>query len=138
MLVPERRDSLGGRTLKLAVVVLPARGARVEPDPLVFFNGGPGLSTTDAAAYASWALDTLRHTRDVVLVDMRGTGHDAPLACDLYDDGGRIAPYVAPMFPVARVRECAARLAARADAIHDRSCRPGISTTCEPPSTSTA
>jgi pimeloyl-ACP methyl ester carboxylesterase len=115
MLVPERRDAPGGRGLKLGVVVLPARGARVEPDPLVFFNGGPGLSTTDAAAYASWALDTLRHTRDLVLVDMRGTGNDAPLACDLYDDRGRIAPYVEPMFPVARVRECAARLAARAD-----------------------
>jgi pimeloyl-ACP methyl ester carboxylesterase len=115
MLVPERRDAPGGRALRLEVVVLPARGERVEPDPLVFFNGGPGLSTTDAAAYASWALDTLRHTRDLVLVDMRGTGHDAPLACDLYDDGGRITPYVERMFPVARVRECAVRLSARAD-----------------------
>jgi pimeloyl-ACP methyl ester carboxylesterase len=115
MLVPERRDTPGGRTLKLRVVVLPARGGHVEPDPVVFFDGGPGLSTTDAAAYASWALDTLRHTRDLVLVDMRGTGDDAPLACDLYEDAGRIAPYVEPMFPVARVRACAARLAARAD-----------------------
>lgn len=115
MLVPERRDAPGGRTIELDVLVLPARGARVEPDPLVFFNGGPGLSTTDAAAYASWALDTLRHTRDLLLVDMRGTGHAAPLACDLYDDGGRIALYLEPMFPVARVRECAMRLTSRAD-----------------------
>jgi len=115
MVVPERRDIPGGRTLRLSVVVLPARGSPVEPDPLVFFNGGPGLSTTDAAAYASWALDTLRHTRDLVLVDMRGTGHDAPLICDLYDDHDRIAPYLQPMFPVARVRECAKRLSPRAD-----------------------
>jgi pimeloyl-ACP methyl ester carboxylesterase len=115
MRVPERRDVSGGRMLMLDVMVLPARGARVDPDPLVFFNGGPGLSTTAYAAYASWALDTLRHTRDLLLVDMRGTGRTAPLACDLYDDGGRIAPFVEPMFPVARVRACAARLAARAD-----------------------
>jgi pimeloyl-ACP methyl ester carboxylesterase len=115
MLVPERRDRPGGRMLELRVMVLPARGARVDPDPLVFFNGGPGLSTTAYAGYASWALDTLRHTRDLLLVDMRGTGDDAPLVCDLYGDGNRLAPYLQPMFPLARVRECAATLSRRAD-----------------------
>src|SRR5690242_16479290 len=115
MLVPERRDRSNGRAIKLSVMVLPARGARVEPDPLVFFNGGPGLSTIAYAGYASWALDTLRHTRDLLLVDMRGTGDDAPLTCELYGDGNSLLPYVEPMFPVARVRECAANLSARAD-----------------------
>jgi pimeloyl-ACP methyl ester carboxylesterase len=115
MLVPERRDRPDGRMLELRVMILPARGARVEPDPLVFFNGGPGLSTMAYAGYASWALDTLRHTRDLLLVDMRGTGNNAPLACDLYRDGNRLAPYLEPMFPLARVRECAAALSRRAD-----------------------
>jgi pimeloyl-ACP methyl ester carboxylesterase len=115
MLVPERRDRPNGRAIKLGVMVLPARGARVDPDPLVFFNGGPGLSTIAYAGYASWALDTLRHTRDLLLVDMRGTGDDAPLTCDLYGDGNRLAPYLEPMFPIARVRECVAKLSARAD-----------------------
>jgi pimeloyl-ACP methyl ester carboxylesterase len=115
MLVPERRDRPDGRMLELRVMILPARGARVDPDPLVFFNGGPGLSTTAYAGYASWALDTLRHTRDLLLVDMRGTGNNAPLACDLYRDGNRLAPYLEPMFPLARVRECAAALSRRAD-----------------------
>jgi pimeloyl-ACP methyl ester carboxylesterase len=115
MLVPERRDRPDGRMLELRVMILPARGARVEPDPLVFFNGGPGLSTMAYAGYASWALDTLRHTRDLLLVDMRGTGNIAPLACDLYRDGNRLAPYLEPMFPLARVRECAAALSRRAD-----------------------
>ena len=115
MVVLENRDRPNGRLLELGVMVLPARGGRVEADPLVFFNGGPGLSTIAYAGYASWALDSLRHTRDLLLVDMRGTGDDAPLTCDLYGDGNRIAPYLEPMFPIARVRECAAKLSARAD-----------------------
>ncbi|MEP6491320.1 MAG: alpha/beta fold hydrolase [bacterium] len=115
IVVPEHRGSVGGRELYLGVMVLPARGATVEPDPLVFFNGGPGISTTAYAAYASGALDALRGSRDLLLVDMRGTGNDEPLTCDLYENGGRIAPYLQPMFPIARVRECAARLSRRAD-----------------------
>jgi pimeloyl-ACP methyl ester carboxylesterase len=112
--VPERHDVPGARVLRLAVMVLPARGSRVKPDPLVFFDGGPGLAATHAAAYASWALDKARIDRDLLLVDMRGTGDDAPLACHLYD-GGRTAPYLGPMFPIDRVRACATRLRGRAD-----------------------
>jgi len=75
--------------LALQVMVLPARGAVREPEPLVFFNGGPGAPTVVYAGYASWALSTLRETHDLLLVDMRGTGEPAPLACNLYEDHAR-------------------------------------------------
>ena len=46
---------------------------------------------------------------------MRGTGDSAPLACGLYDDAGRVAPYLAPMFPIGPVRHCLDRLRRTAD-----------------------
>jgi pimeloyl-ACP methyl ester carboxylesterase len=101
--------------LPLHVMLLPARGPRREREPLVFFNGGPGAPTIDYANYASWALSSLRDTHDLLLVDMRGTGEPAPLACDLYDDHGRLAPFLAPYWPLDRVRACAARLSKRFD-----------------------
>jgi pimeloyl-ACP methyl ester carboxylesterase len=114
--VLERRDGpANGRAISLRVMVLPARGSGVAPDPLVFFNGGPGLSTVAYASYASRALDALRATHDLLLVDMRGTGDTDDLACDLYLAGGRLAPYLQSMFPAHGVRDCAERLAHRAD-----------------------
>ncbi len=113
--VLEDRTKPRGRRLGLRVMVLPARGGPVEPEPLVFLNGGPGASTVAAAPYASWALETLRDTHDLLLADMRGTGGSGALDCHLYDDGGRMTAFLAPMFPIVRVRECAERLARHAD-----------------------
>jgi pimeloyl-ACP methyl ester carboxylesterase len=114
--VAERRDGPpGDRTIALPVMVLPARNGAPASVPLVFLNGGPGLSTIAYARYASWALDVLRDTHDLLLVDMRGTGGPDALPCNLYKGHGHLAPYIEPMFPLARVRECAARLARHAD-----------------------
>jgi pimeloyl-ACP methyl ester carboxylesterase len=113
--VPEDRTKPEGRRIALRAMVLPARSSVVEPEPLVFLNGGPGLSAADYAAYASSALDELRDTHDILLVDMRGTGSSSPLACNLYDDDGHLAPFLAPMFPTDRVRECLGRLRRTAD-----------------------
>jgi pimeloyl-ACP methyl ester carboxylesterase len=101
--------------LPLHVMLLPAHGPRRKRDPLVFFNGGPGAPTIAYAGYASWALSSLRDTHDLLLVDMRGTGEPAPLACDLYEDHGRLAPYLAPYWPLDRVRACAAQLSKHVD-----------------------
>ncbi|MEP6730164.1 MAG: alpha/beta fold hydrolase [bacterium] len=113
--VAEDRSIATGRRIDLHVMVLPARDRRISPAPLVFLDGGPGLSAIHDAAYASGVLADLRATHDLLLVDMRGTGKSNPLRCDLYDDDGRLAPYLAPMFPLVRVRECAKRLSTRAD-----------------------
>lgn len=112
--LPENRALRGGRVVRLDVVVLPALDS-ARDEPIVFLHGGPGLPATLADSYVEWALRPLRGTHDLVMVDMRGSGGDDRLVCDLYDDHGRIQPYLDPMFPIERVRACEARLAARAD-----------------------
>lgn len=111
--VPEARGHPGGRTLALRVVVLPARRHPAAPDPVVFLDGGPGRGAAADAGYPASELDALRDTRDLVLVDQRGTGRSAPLDCA--GDEGRLGPQLAASFPVAAVRACRAALAARAD-----------------------
>ncbi|HTJ22128.1 MAG TPA: alpha/beta hydrolase [Gemmatimonadaceae bacterium] len=112
--LPENRALRAGRVVRLDVVILPALDS-ARDEPILFLHGGPGLPATRADSYVEWALQPLRGTHDLVMVDMRGTGGDDRLVCDLYNDHGRIQPYLEPMFPIARVRACAARLAARAD-----------------------
>jgi pimeloyl-ACP methyl ester carboxylesterase len=113
--LPERRDRPGGRLVHLDIVVLPATSAARREEPIVFLDGGPGLAATDADHYVNWALAPERATHDLVMVDVRGTGGGERLSCDLYSDNGRLQPYLDPMFPPGRVRDCAAKLSARAD-----------------------
>ena len=113
--LPERRDKPSGRMVHLDVVILPARTSTNKAEPIVFLDGGPGLAATDADHYVNWALEPERDVHDLVMVDVRGTGGNERLSCDLYSDAGRLQPYLDPMFPVDRVRACAAQLSARAD-----------------------
>jgi pimeloyl-ACP methyl ester carboxylesterase len=81
--VPEDRTAEGGRTIELNVVVLKARAAVAEPDPIFFLHGGPGAAATEAAPI--FAGSDLRQKRDIVLVDQRGTGKSSPLDCPVED-----------------------------------------------------
>jgi pimeloyl-ACP methyl ester carboxylesterase len=112
--VAENRALESGRKISLRVVVMPARGVARRP-PLFVLTGGPGLAATGLERYANAFLGGARQARDIVLVDQRGTGESAPLNCGLYDEGGRLQPYLDPMFPLARVRACQARLEKTAD-----------------------
>jgi pimeloyl-ACP methyl ester carboxylesterase len=112
--VYEHRARNSGRQIDLHVIVLPATDRQVAPDPIVWLTGGPGLAAADDPAGIARLFSRLRAHHDIVLVDQRGTGKSAPLQCALYDDG-RLQTYMDPMFPVAGVRACRARLAAVAD-----------------------
>jgi pimeloyl-ACP methyl ester carboxylesterase len=111
--VRENRAIAAGRELTLRVVVLPARGAPVDPVPVFLLTGGPGLGAAESPGYAAYVLDGVRDHRDVILVDQRGTGRSNPLECDLY--GNRLQALFDPMFPVDAVRRCRDALASRAD-----------------------
>jgi pimeloyl-ACP methyl ester carboxylesterase len=113
--LPENRSVPTGRTIHLAVLILPATDSLRKLEPIVFLHGGPGMPATRADDYVTYALGPSHARHDLVMVDMRGTGGDDALTCDLYADSGRMAPYLAPMFPLDLVRECAARLSRRAD-----------------------
>ena len=110
----ENRTTRQGRKIDLRVVVLPALGKDLAPDPIFEFAGGPG----DAAGNAvrGWAQDrAIRAHRDIVLVDQRGTGASHRLDCKVPKDPGDVQAYFEPTLPPAEVRRCRAELEATAD-----------------------
>lgn len=42
LVVPENRSKPGGRTLRLAVAIIPSETQPAAADPIVFITGGPG------------------------------------------------------------------------------------------------
>lgn len=83
--VPENRAAGTGRTIDLQVAVLPALRPETAPDPLFILAGGPGQGARDYGAFVQAAFKDVRRDRDIVLVDIRGTGGSNPLSCDLGD-----------------------------------------------------
>ncbi|HEX6137409.1 MAG TPA: alpha/beta hydrolase [Casimicrobiaceae bacterium] len=81
--VPEDRRRPEGRRLSIFVAVLPANTLSPKPDPLVLLAGGPGQAATTLGPFAA-QLAAVRRTRDIVLVDQRGSGRSSPLACPAF------------------------------------------------------
>ncbi len=79
-----------GRQIEVHFAVLPALARNKHPDPVFVFAGGPGQSAIDLAGSWSRLLARVSNRRDIVLVDQRGTGRSAKLAC----------PEVAPTVPL--------------------------------------
>ena len=89
LLVPEDRANPDGRSLHLGIVVVRARKAEYEPDPLFYIAGGPGnAATSPDIVYAVnnlfWEVNA---RRDIVFLDQRGTNGEHRLACELIPDG---------------------------------------------------
>lgn len=84
--VPEDRSVADGRVIELAVAVLPATTRSRVEDPLVFITGGPGQSALESFVTARGAFMRINRSRDIVLVDQRGTGRSNRLACPLAED----------------------------------------------------
>lgn len=83
--VPEDRAHPEGRKIDLRIAVVPALARAPAPDPLFLLAGGPGQAATEAIGPVLGAFERLRRTRDLVLVDQRGTGSSNALRCDLND-----------------------------------------------------
>jgi pimeloyl-ACP methyl ester carboxylesterase len=108
----EDRRAGSGRTIPLFVAVLPALGAPAAPDPLFVLAGGPGQAATGTAGFASRAFSGVRRDRDIVLVDLAGTGRSAALQCRMYPTARDL---VGDFYPVSQVRACRESLAQRTD-----------------------
>jgi pimeloyl-ACP methyl ester carboxylesterase len=80
--VPEDRAHPQGRHIDLHLAVIPALARDPAPDPLFLLAGGPGQAATEAFGPVLGAFERVRKTRDLVLVDQRGTGSSNPLRCD--------------------------------------------------------
>ena len=77
--VPLRADDPASPTLGLRVVVVPAVRPDPSPDPIYFLAGGPGQAATEVIALALPGLARSQRQRDLIFVDIRGTGASAPL-----------------------------------------------------------
>ena len=81
--VPEDRADPGGRSIDLRVAIIAALARSPAPDPLFLLAGGPGQAATEVLGNVVTALERVRRTRDLVLIDQRGTGASGALECQL-------------------------------------------------------
>jgi pimeloyl-ACP methyl ester carboxylesterase len=79
--VPVALERPGGTTLPLHVTVAPAFREAARADPLFILAGGPGEAGSDVLPLLSTAFRRVRATRDIVLIDQRGTGLSGRLDC---------------------------------------------------------
>jgi pimeloyl-ACP methyl ester carboxylesterase len=78
--VPEDHGKPDGRKIELAISWLPA-SKQAEPDPIFMLAGGPGQGARDSFPGIAPAFAEARKTRDIILLDQRGTGGSNPLKC---------------------------------------------------------
>lgn len=105
----ENRAAGSGRRIPLHIVVVPARAgdaSQRKADPLVYFDGGPGGSATGAAGWVSRLLRDVNGTRDLVFVDVRGTGRSAALECPAPSDDDALQAFFEPFLSEPYVRRC--------------------------------
>ena len=112
--VYENRATKKGRMISLNILVLPATGDKREPDPWVYFSGGPGSAATEDAAGLADVFKRIREHRDMLFVDQRGTGKSNGLDCPMYNPDD-LQSYLGYFFPVEDIRKCRPQLEAKAD-----------------------
>lgn len=111
--VYENREAQSGRTLILEVLVAKATGPLLDPEPVIYFQGGPGGSSVAAAPGIAEILAGTRQGRDLVFIDQRGTGNSNVLSCASLPSGEM--SLFGTLFPDDHVDACASKLAAIAD-----------------------
>ncbi|WP_229487813.1 alpha/beta fold hydrolase [Pseudoduganella lutea] len=70
-----------GKTITIHATIAPAFREAARADPLFVLAGGPGQAGSDILPIAQAAMRRVRATRDIVLVDQRGTGLSGKLDC---------------------------------------------------------
>ena len=108
LLVPENYAKPEGEKISINFVVLPAIDNSDNKTPLLFLAGGPGQAAAELAAGLRRVFNEVRKTRDLILIDQRGTGQSHPLQCEdaVTQDIYTITP---EEFSVKDIEECIAR-----------------------------
>jgi hypothetical protein len=88
--VPENRALANGRTISLRLAVVAARDGGTKPVPLVHITGGPGGSAIADAVRMLSTFSAVNESRDLVLVDQRGTGGSNRIECPLPRRGSKV------------------------------------------------
>lgn len=111
----ENRETKRGRQTDISVTVLEATTPNRQPDPLVFLQGGPGDAPSFNARFYSRVFANIRETRDLVLIDLRGTGKSAALTCPELSKPDATGLMDENLLNVDQVRACRTRLEQTAD-----------------------
>jgi pimeloyl-ACP methyl ester carboxylesterase len=106
----ENRAARTGRKIPLRVVVLPAQGTDRLPDPLIYFAGGPGDGSVEEGLFMAQQLAALRARRDVLLVDLRGTGKSGGLFCPELQGSQGVQGFLDNFLPTDKIHACRDRL----------------------------
>lgn len=116
--VPEDWSKPDGRKITLKIGVAASRAAEPQPDPMIFFAGGPGQSATESWPQIAAGFARLRERRDILFVDQRGTGGSNVLRCEFPDDEealGSLDVDASRDAQVAMARDCLAELSKTSD-----------------------
>jgi pimeloyl-ACP methyl ester carboxylesterase len=93
---PEDPDAPAGRSISIGFAISPAAARTRHDDPIFVFAGGPGQAATDTAATVQGIFSRLNAGRDIVYVDLRGTGRSNALSCRPRDHGEDLAGNLDP------------------------------------------
>ena len=113
--VYEDRDRQQGRKIPLNIVVLPATGKSKMADPLFYFSGGPGEGATNEIELTFQTWSEINVNRDIVLVDVRGTGHSNPLSCVADDRVAAVQSMLDSFWSSRDLSVCRTKLESRAN-----------------------
>ncbi len=112
----ENRAAKSGRKIPLRVVVVPANAPTKERDAIAYFAGGPGGS---AVQEGTWLAEVFRgkggQKRDLVLVDLRGTGGSDPLECPTMMGNQGVQGFLDNFVPAEGARSCLEELSRTRD-----------------------
>ena len=81
--VPQNWSDPEGVMIPISYVVLKSTSLAPLPDPVIYFQGGPGGSALNSLSLISGGTEALRASRDVIFFDQRGTAHSNELFCPL-------------------------------------------------------
>lgn len=113
--VYEDRTRAQGRKIPLNIVVLPATGKNPAPDPLFSFSGGPGEAATNDVELILHDWKDINVHRDIVLVDVRGTGQSNGLPCVENDLQGSVQALLESFYSAKDLTACRKNLESHAD-----------------------
>jgi len=93
--LPLNYNKPDGEKVDVFAAVLKARSSKGTNDPFVILSGGPGQAASEILGIVDATFRRLRNTRDVVIIDQRGTGRSHPIQCDIPAEAETLEEYSA-------------------------------------------
>ena len=100
------RSRADGGAIDVGGVILPSDAVKPQTDPLVILSGGPGQAASDAAPLLRGVFREVLRDRDLIFLDIRGTGRSNPVSCRAFTDSYPPLTYVASDEAYEPIREC--------------------------------